>query len=104
MGVIRKKTGTRGTEGGLKYICDVCSADITSTVSIHFPAEVCVVQYFCSWCFALARKTFGAMLMVVCRFAFDVPIKVVMIMTFAFPALPRVLLRAIMIPLPTPFQ
>lgn len=33
MGVIRKKAGTRGTEGGLKYICDVCSADITSTVS-----------------------------------------------------------------------
>ena len=34
MGVIRKKTVTRGTEGGLKYICDVCSADITSTVSV----------------------------------------------------------------------
>ena len=33
MGVIRKKTVTRGTEGGLKYICDVCSGDITSTVS-----------------------------------------------------------------------
>ena len=35
MGVIRKKTISRGTEGGLKYICDVCSADITSTVSPH---------------------------------------------------------------------
>ena len=33
MGCIKKKSGTRGTEGGLKYICDVCSADITSTVS-----------------------------------------------------------------------
>ena len=32
MGVIRKKTITRGTEGGLKYICDICSADITATV------------------------------------------------------------------------
>jgi hypothetical protein len=32
MGVIKKKTGTRGTEGGIKYVCDVCSADITSTV------------------------------------------------------------------------
>ncbi len=32
MGVIRKKTISRGTEGGLKYICDVCSADITATV------------------------------------------------------------------------
>jgi hypothetical protein len=34
MGVIRKKTATRGGEGGVKYVCDVCSADITSTVSI----------------------------------------------------------------------
>ena len=39
MGVIRKKTVTRGTEGGLKYICDVCSADITSTVSSLVLAE-----------------------------------------------------------------
>lgn len=34
MGVIRKKTATRGGEGGVKYVCDVCSADITSTVYI----------------------------------------------------------------------
>ena len=34
MGVIRKKTATRGGEGGVKYVCDVCSADITSTVRI----------------------------------------------------------------------
>lgn len=33
MGVIRKKTAGRGSEGGVKYICDVCSVDITSTVS-----------------------------------------------------------------------
>jgi transcriptional adapter 2-alpha len=33
MGLIKKKTGSRGTEGGVKYVCDVCSADITSTVS-----------------------------------------------------------------------
>jgi transcriptional adapter 2-alpha len=32
MGVIRKKTATRGAEGGVKYVCDSCSADITSTV------------------------------------------------------------------------
>ncbi|KEY66317.1 hypothetical protein S7711_02779 [Stachybotrys chartarum IBT 7711] len=31
MGVIRKKTATRGGEGGVKYVCDVCSSDITST-------------------------------------------------------------------------
>lgn len=34
MGVIRKKTATRGGEGGVKYVCDVCSADITSTVCV----------------------------------------------------------------------
>jgi hypothetical protein len=33
MGLIKKKTGSRGTEGGVKYVCDVCSSDITSTVS-----------------------------------------------------------------------
>jgi hypothetical protein len=32
MGVIRKKTISRGGEGGVKYVCDVCSSDITSTV------------------------------------------------------------------------
>jgi transcriptional adapter 2-alpha len=31
--MIKKKTATRGTEGGVKYVCDLCSADITSTVS-----------------------------------------------------------------------
>jgi hypothetical protein len=36
MGVIRKKIAARGGEGGVKYVCDVCSADITSTVSAHF--------------------------------------------------------------------
>lgn len=37
MGVIRKKTATRGGEGGVKYVCDVCSADITSTVGALLP-------------------------------------------------------------------
>ena len=41
MGVIRKKSGARGTEGGCKYICDVCSADITSTVSIELARPAC---------------------------------------------------------------
>ena len=35
MGVIRKKSAARGSEGGVKYICDVCSADITSTVCLR---------------------------------------------------------------------
>lgn len=43
MGVIRKKTGGRGSEGGVKYICDVCSVDITSTVS---RAEPCPAPSF----------------------------------------------------------
>ena len=33
MAVIKKKTAVRGTEGGVKYMCDVCFVDITSTVS-----------------------------------------------------------------------
>lgn len=32
MGVIRKKHAVRGTDGGTKYHCDVCSVDVTSTV------------------------------------------------------------------------
>lgn len=37
MGVIKKKTAVRSTEGGVKYVCDVCSVDITSTVSPYAP-------------------------------------------------------------------
>lgn len=33
MGLIKKKTASRGSDGGVKYVCDVCSSDITSTVS-----------------------------------------------------------------------
>lgn len=36
MGVIRKKTASRGTEAGTKYHCDICSVDVTSTVSLPF--------------------------------------------------------------------
>ena len=47
MGVIRKKTATRGTEGGTKYHCDVCSVDVTSTVSLaplpaHLPGALAI--------------------------------------------------------------
>lgn len=34
MGVIKKKTAVRSTEGGVKYVCDVCSVDITATVRV----------------------------------------------------------------------
>lgn len=40
MGVIRKKTAARGTEGGTKYHCDVCSVDITSTVRLLLSLRV----------------------------------------------------------------
>jgi hypothetical protein len=39
MGVIRKNAASRGTEGGTKYHCDVCSIDITSTVR-DYPLHV----------------------------------------------------------------
>jgi len=37
MGLIKKKTASRGNEGGVKYVCDVCSSDITSTASSDIP-------------------------------------------------------------------
>ena len=43
MGVIRKKTLSKGYEGGLKYLCDVCSADITSTVSFDLPTALLTI-------------------------------------------------------------
>ena len=44
MGVIRKKTAARGGEGGVKYVCDVCSADITSTVRFPLAQAVCLAK------------------------------------------------------------
>ncbi|KAL2049961.1 hypothetical protein ABVK25_009828 [Lepraria finkii] len=55
MGVIRKKTLSRGTEGGLKFICDVCSADITSTVRIR--CHVCHEYDLCVPCFKDGART-----------------------------------------------
>ncbi|KAK3939045.1 putative transcriptional adapter ADA2 [Diplogelasinospora grovesii] len=52
MGVIRKKTATRGGEGGVKYVCDVCSADITSTVRIRCAHNACNEYDLCVQCFA----------------------------------------------------
>ncbi|KID99546.1 transcriptional adaptor-like protein, partial [Metarhizium majus ARSEF 297] len=51
MGVIRKKTVTRG-EGGVKYVCDVCSSDITSTVRIRCADQSCSDFDLCVSCFA----------------------------------------------------
>ena len=44
MGVIKKKTGARGTEGGTKYVCDVCSSDITSTVRLCLALSVLIAR------------------------------------------------------------
>ncbi|KAK2600018.1 Transcriptional adapter ada2 [Conoideocrella luteorostrata] len=51
MGVIRKKTVTRG-EGGVKYVCDVCSSDITSTVRTRCADSACADFDLCVSCFA----------------------------------------------------
>ncbi|CAM1503109.1 Fc.00g078850.m01.CDS01 [Cosmosporella sp. VM-42] len=52
MGVIRKKTVTRGGEGGVKYVCDVCSSDITSTVRIRCADPACSEFDLCVSCFS----------------------------------------------------
>jgi hypothetical protein len=44
MGVIRKNAASRGTEGGTKYHCDVCSIDITSTVCLYSLPKRCSIQ------------------------------------------------------------
>ncbi|KAL2217939.1 putative SAGA complex subunit [Thermoascus aurantiacus ATCC 26904] len=58
MGVIRKKTSaTRGTEGGTKYHCDVCSVDITSTVRISCAHPACHEYDLCVPCFAAGESS-----------------------------------------------
>lgn len=52
MGVIRKKTANRGGEGGVKYVCDVCSSDITSTVRIRCADPACNEFDLCVTCFS----------------------------------------------------
>ncbi|KAE9969716.1 hypothetical protein EG328_006692 [Venturia inaequalis] len=49
MGMIKKKTAVRGTEGGVKFVCDNCSSDITSTVRIN--CHVCTDYDLCVPCF-----------------------------------------------------
>ncbi|KAF2430892.1 transcriptional adaptor 2 [Tothia fuscella] len=55
MGMIKKKTAIRGTEGGVKYVCDVCSSDVTATVRIH--CDICTDYDLCVPCFTSARHT-----------------------------------------------
>ncbi|KAF2237035.1 transcriptional adapter 2 [Viridothelium virens] len=58
MGMIKKKTAVRGTEGGVKYVCDSCSADITSTVRIRCAnTSVCPDYDLCVTCFSEGKAT-----------------------------------------------
>ncbi|KAI1642363.1 transcriptional adaptor-like protein [Daldinia loculata] len=57
MGVIRKKTATRGGESGVKYVCDVCSADITSTVRIRCAHSACNEYDLCVQCFSMGAAS-----------------------------------------------
>ncbi|PGH27048.1 hypothetical protein AJ80_01233 [Polytolypa hystricis UAMH7299] len=57
MGVIRKKTAARGTEGGTKYHCDVCSVDVTSTVRISCAHSACHEYDLCVPCFAAGESS-----------------------------------------------
>ncbi|KAL5600898.1 hypothetical protein BROUX41_005736 [Berkeleyomyces rouxiae] len=57
MGVIRKKTAVRGGEGGVKYVCDVCSVDITSTVRIRCAHASCYEYDLCVQCFAKGESS-----------------------------------------------
>lgn len=57
MGVIRKAAASRGSDGGTKYHCDVCSIDITSTVRINCADQECRDYDLCVPCFAAGEKT-----------------------------------------------
>ncbi|KAK5111288.1 hypothetical protein LTR85_012183 [Meristemomyces frigidus] len=59
MGLITKAKGapreSGGSGGGVKYICNVCSNDITSTVRIRCASKQCVEYDLCVPCFAQAK-------------------------------------------------
>ncbi|KAI4278795.1 MAG: hypothetical protein LQ337_000759 [Flavoplaca oasis] len=57
MGVIKRKNIVKGNEGGLKYICDVCSADITSTVRIRCAHPACGEYDLCVPCFSKGESS-----------------------------------------------
>ncbi|ETN47095.1 uncharacterized protein HMPREF1541_01285 [Cyphellophora europaea CBS 101466] len=59
MGVIRKNAASRGSDGGTKYHCDVCSIDITSTVRISCANPACREYDLCVPCFGQGEKSKG---------------------------------------------
>ncbi|KAL8985934.1 MAG: hypothetical protein Q9177_004299 [Variospora cf. flavescens] len=68
MGVIKRKNIVKGNEGGLKYICDVCSADITSTNNIPYrytqETGAPMRNYFCSKAWRYTGLAHGRMLQI----------------------------------------
>ena len=60
MGLITKAKGAPkadsggGGGGGVKYICNVCSSDVTSTVRIRCASKVCHDYDLCVTCFSSA--------------------------------------------------
>jgi transcriptional adapter 2-alpha len=57
MGVIRKNAASRGTDGGTKYHCDVCSIDITATVRISCANPGCREYDLCVPCFSRGESS-----------------------------------------------
>ncbi|RMJ23467.1 SAGA complex subunit Ada2 [Aspergillus sp. HF37] len=57
MGVIRKKTASRGIEAGTKFHCDVCSIDVTSTVRISCAHPACHEYDLCVPCFSSGESS-----------------------------------------------
>lgn len=57
MGVIRKNAASRGSDGGTKYHCDVCSIDITSTVRISCANSACREYDLCVPCFSRGESS-----------------------------------------------
>lgn len=57
MGVIRKNAASRGSDGGTKYHCDVCSIDVTATVRIQCADPSCLDYDLCVGCFSRGEKS-----------------------------------------------
>lgn len=92
MGVIKRKNIVKGNEGGLKYICDVCSADITSTVSELYPFQPDAPKLLQAQPFILTG------MLIIFRFEYDALTLPVPNMTFAYPASRKAIHHVIMTP------
>lgn len=98
MGVIKRKNIVKGNEGGLKYICDVCSADITSTVSELYPFQSDAPKL------RRARHFISLGRLIASRFEYDALTRPVPNMTFAYPAFRKANRHVIMNPERIPFR